>query len=358
MLSRLLYLLSPLVIVLAVISDAHAAEPSPFDQRPQPWQRRDKPILSARTTREAWCKIVLYSPHVIYHDGKFRMWYLGTSTATRTNDIVMGYAESKNGTDWKPHADNPILTVEDVPWGKLWQTPYVMFNADEAIYKMWFVSGNGEKRDEKGQIVEMDQRLGYATSDDGIHWNVHPESIFASGRSPSVIKEGPKRYRMWMGSRPTDKSAWNDIYKYIYEFSSSDGIAWKRSEKPIIVPSGNVRSVVYPNVFKDGDTYRMWYGGHIDGGRFELFAAHSKDGSRWKIDHERPAFPARDGNTAFDSRYTSTPCFVRVKDRDLLFYSARDWQTEYIDAEGKKRRDNSSPYSHIGMATIRRSSKK
>ena len=33
---------------------------------------RRKPALSARTTAEKWCKVVLYSPFVIHHEGKFR----------------------------------------------------------------------------------------------------------------------------------------------------------------------------------------------------------------------------------------------------------------------------------------------
>ena len=65
-------------------------EKHPFDQRPQLWKRRAEPILSTYTTMESWCKVVVYSPHVIFHDGKFRMWYLGTSVESRTNDIVLG----------------------------------------------------------------------------------------------------------------------------------------------------------------------------------------------------------------------------------------------------------------------------
>ena len=98
----------------------------------------------------------------------------------------------------------------------------------------------------------------------------------------------------------------------------------------------------------------MWYGGHVTGGMFELFCATSNDGTRWKTDHERAAFPAAKGRTAFDSRYTSTPCVVNLQDRYLLYYSARDWKTDYIDAQGRKRTDKSSPYSHIGVAEIRK----
>ena len=105
-------------------------------------------------------------------------------------------------------------------------------------------------------------------------------------------------------------------------------------------------------MLKEGDTWYLWHGGHVAGGRFELFCATSKDGKTWQANHDKAAFPAREGKTAFDSRYTSTPRVVSTTDRWLLYYSARDWQTDYIDSEGLKRRDNSSPYSHIGVAAI------
>jgi hypothetical protein len=41
------------------------AEDHVFAKRPQPWQRRDKPILSALTTKQRWSRVTLYSPHVI-----------------------------------------------------------------------------------------------------------------------------------------------------------------------------------------------------------------------------------------------------------------------------------------------------
>ena len=64
-----------------------------FAKRPQPWQRRDKPILSALTTKQSWSRVTLYSPHVIRVGGKYRMWYIGNASATRRPDLVMGHAE-------------------------------------------------------------------------------------------------------------------------------------------------------------------------------------------------------------------------------------------------------------------------
>jgi hypothetical protein len=254
-----------------------ADKPHPFDQRPQPWQRRGEPVLSARTTKQAWCRVVCYSPHVIYHDGRFRMWYLGTSVASRSNDMVMGYAESKDGLKWTEHERNPVLTGRDVPWGRIIQTPFVLFDAEEKIYKMWFVSGAGIGRDDAGKVVSNDQRLGYATSRDGISWKVRPEPIYVSGRSPSVIKEGPNRYRMWMGSSASAKSAWNDIYTTIYEFKSTDGINWQRSDQPVLTPKSPASSTVYPSVLRAIGRWQSLAGRSYQAG---VFCDRRQDGFR------------------------------------------------------------------------------
>src|SRR5687767_10116346 len=122
------------------------------------------------------------------------------------------------------------------------QTPFVLFDRAETVFKMWVVSGK-TGRNEQGGAAIYDQRIGYATSGDGIRWQAHPEPIYPSGRSPSVIKEGPGRYRMWMGSipaaeQPEFKLRANiydpAIYQNIYEFRSSDGIRWMREPQPMM----------------------------------------------------------------------------------------------------------------------------
>lgn len=325
--------------------------------RPQPWIRRDDPILSALSTDQEWAKSKLYMPSVLYRDGKFRMWYVGERPwdATRTphelraNDRAIGYAESDDGIHWSPFDANPVLLPEDIPWapplgtpdtGPALQTPFVIYDEDENLYKMWFVSVTDLIRDENGKKIEMTQKLGYATSLDGINWDVWPEPIYGSGRSPSIIKEGPNQYRMWMNSRPSLDVSNKELYRNIYEFTSTDGIHWTRGAEPSIQPSGLVSSTIYPQVVKEGGRYYMWYGGHVAGGRFEIFAAESEDGTHWQIDHDTPAFSASRDPERFDGRYASTPFVVALDDRFLLYYSARDL--------------DKSAYRHIGVATLPR----
>lgn len=345
-----------LLVLLALgnsTTSSVAEDIAPLDQRPQPWIRRSQPILSARSTRQPWCQIVCYSPHVIHHNGRFHMWYLGTSEASRSNNMVMGYAWSDDGIAWQEYADNPVLTGESVPWGQPIQTPFVMYDSTTSLFRMWFVSGGGVSRDNDGKIVGNDQRLGYATSPDGIRWTVDSKPLYPCGRSPSIVRMSADHFRMWMGSRPQHDLIDGTLYRNIYEFHSRDGRTWTRHATPVLKPRNGANTVVYPFVIREGNSWYMWHGCHVAGGCFEIFCAKSSDGTDWNVDHTKPAFPASTDRERFDSRYTSTPCIVRRKDRLLMYYSARDWQREYVDAEGRKRRDGASVYAGIGVAELK-----
>ena len=244
-----------------------------FAKRPQPWQRRDKPILSALTTKQRWSRVTLYSPHVIRVGSKYRMWYIGNASTTRRPDLVMGHAESNDGIHWTEYKHNPILTLDDLPWGSFWQTPFVMFDQDESLYKMWFVSLTGVKTNDEGRMIEGTQKLGYATSKDGIKWHIHPKPIFDYGRSPCVIKVSPNRYRMWMNSGPNKDGKHTGLLRYIYEFTSTDGLDWTQAANPSIERVATQRRVVYPFVIQEDGMYYMWHASNLPGGRTDIFCA-------------------------------------------------------------------------------------
>jgi predicted GH43/DUF377 family glycosyl hydrolase len=203
-------------------------------------------------------------------------------------------------------------------------------------------------RGDRALATEMTQRLGYATSSDGIRWDVHPEPIFGSARRPCVHKEGPGRYRMWMNSRPSREEPFSALYQHIYEFRSEDGIQWSRGEEPVLSTSEkhDPGGCVYPFVCHDENKYFMWYGTYPTQERaiFQIYLAESEDGTEW-INHDSdPAFPISEDHDRFDSFYVSTPCVVIEPDRYLLYHSTVDW------SKGEK----GSYYQHIGVAVCPR----
>jgi len=64
------------------------------------WIDRHEPAFSAA---EEWERGSVYEPNLIYHDGKWKMWYVAGSN--QADYLVHGYAESEDGcAGWSKHA--------------------------------------------------------------------------------------------------------------------------------------------------------------------------------------------------------------------------------------------------------------
>ena len=314
------------------------------------WQRCRTPLLHAHTHGQGWAEVMLYTPHVIRVDDVWRMWYLGSAGHSRSSEFHLGYATSSDGLHWRPHSGNPVAVPSDNPWGGSWQTPCVLFDEQKGVYKMWFTSRTHIEHDASGNCIALETALGYAESNDGLSWSVHPEPVYNSARRPWVTKLPDGTYRMWMGSRPSPESKWDDLYKNIYEFRSADGIEWKRNEAPLVSADEKVMSCVYPCVYQEAQSFLMLYGCHVDGGRFEIFHATSDDGTKWITHHDEPFFAASGDVKRFDGRYTSTPCIVKDGEKYLLYYSGRPLQNEYRLPDGSLATDGCGVYCGIGVA--------
>ena len=205
--------------------------------------------------------------------------------------------------------------------GQAWQTPHVLFDADEGLYKMWFVMSQRLGTTSKGPL--MRQMLGYATSPDGRQWEVHtPSRSTRVVVAPVCSRMDRVATRMWMNSAPAADDDFRAMARHIYRFTSEDGLHWSRDAEPAIVANETHRSVVYPYVLENNGAYTMWYGCHVADGIFEIYASTSADGLHWTHHFERSAFPATRHPDHFDGRYTSTPCVLADDDRYLLYYSA------------------------------------
>ncbi len=313
------------------------------------WERYEQPVLSAMTTQQDWCRVTLYSPSVVRTEQGYRMWYCGNRTATRTNEMDLGVAESEDGILWTPSPANPILSSADLPWGGAWQTPHVLFDSAAGCFRMWFVMANSE-RDSENRLLSFGQKLGYAVSPDGLDWDVHPEPALPSARGPCVLNADDGSYEMWTNTSPSTGGEFRDLVSGIYRSTSPDGLNWTRDPDPAVRTTDTLRSVVYPFVIKSGVEYTVWYGCHVDGGVFEIYCSTSPDGRTWTHHHDKPSFPASHDPNRFDGRYTSTPCVLEEPDRYLLYYSARDWGNFYGAGDGSVQFDADGIYRHIGLA--------
>lgn len=314
------------------------------------WQHPDQPILSGLMRPQPWSTVELYNPTVVFARGLYRMWYLGTNVSTRSHEISLGYAESADGLNWQPHAANPILTPGDLPVEGGWHTPHVLYDDARDVFRMWFTIGRYIYPD---GVRDLTQQLGYAESEDGLNWNVHPQTLGESIRRPCVLPDGSGGFRMWANASPTGED-FQKLVHSIFHFTSPDGLNWTRDARPCVASGGPRLSVVYPCVVRAGGGFVMWTGAHVrddSGGYFEIYSATSDDGLKWNLYDDKPAFAATRSRSRFDGRYVSTPSVIVEADRALMYYSARDLDCLYPNGDGTIGHDSQGIYRHIAVAT-------
>ena len=196
------------------------------------------------------------SYRIVLFDGvEYKMWYNGNDGSRWR----IGYATSSDGIVWEKYAANPVLDIgESGTWDDIHvYSSAVLFNGTE--YQMWYT----------GDAGSYTERIGYATSFDGIVWEKHPNNpvldLGASGtwdddrvRIPTVLFNGTE-YQMWYSG------SGGSNFRIGYA-TSANGILWvKHPDNPVfdIGESGTWDDIhVYaPTVLFDGIEYKMWYTG-------------------------------------------------------------------------------------------------
>ncbi len=215
-----------------------------------------------------------------------------------TNFTQIGYATSSDGLSWDRYEGNPVLTPGT---GLTWDSLGVGIGdilIEDGVFKMWYWAWDGS-------LI----RIGYATSADGMSWTKQgTKPVLDVGESGSwdqdqiwpatVIKDGEK-YKMWYGgyNSLTDKSA-------IGLATSDDGIIWQKHEANPVMEAGDEGewdgdNIDYPNVLKTENGYQMWYTG-LSYPQSNIGYATSSDGVIWTKCTYNPVLKAGAGN-AWDS---------------------------------------------------------
>ena len=242
-------------------------------------------------------------PSVIKDSGIYKMWYRGyNGTSTRVY-----YATSPDGLTWTKY-DNTIPSNSDttstngrIPLGSSGRGDSTNIDGisvikDGTTYKMWYSGSDG-----------IGWAIYYATSSDGLTWTKYDNTIQSAsdttgtnGRIPygtsghgdlsviqPIVLSVDGLYKMWYAG--TDGSHWR-----IYYATSPNGLTWTKYDNNIPVASnmdatngrlpigtngsGDDYLVLYFNVIKDDNTYKMWYSGH-DGANWRGYYATATDNS-------------------------------------------------------------------------------
>lgn len=273
---------------------------------------------------------------VLYESGTWHMWYAGRSVAGLNQGI--GYASSTDGRTFTRYGSNPVLTPTSGRFDSAGFGALIVIK-DGSTYKMWY-SGTGS---------DSKLRIGYATSTDRVTWTkVDGSGTYKSVLditaaawdsthvyAPVVIKDG-STYKMWY-------SGSNNTTDKIGYATSSDGISWSKSgSNPVLSPGSagkfDQTGVFRCSVIKDGSTYRMLYTGY-DNTSLRLGYATSSDGTTWTRQNSSNAvMDLGSPSGQFDDTAIHYPCIVQNPLGDSV---------HYIYYGGS----NSSPVYTIGLAT-------
>ena len=225
-----------------------------------------------------WDSLRVGFPRVISDTGQYLLWYDGRGP----QGWGMGMATSTDGNSWMKYAGNPVLKPgAGGEWDETYRGQAAIMN-EGGVYKMWY-SGGGSAGP---------WQTGYATSTNGIDWNIYGGNpvlpVGGSGDwdemesdAPAVINDGGT-YKMWYHGCDASYSTCSIGYA-----ESPDGINWtKYTANPVLtgtVGAWDEGQVLWPAVIKNGGTYKMWY---VSGGAIGL--ATSTDGILWTKEAGNP----------------------------------------------------------------------
>lgn len=136
---------------------------------------------------------------------------------------------------WVAHADNPIVRAGDLIDKGLWADPSVL--KEDGRYVMFMTSSTEEPF--KPPILTF-----RAVSDDGLRWRLDPPrplmdasgTPFVSIETPSVIRFRGRYHLYYTGIHPSGHLPVMEVG----HASSTDGIHWTKTPRPVITSSGKV----------------------------------------------------------------------------------------------------------------------
>lgn len=181
------------------------------------WTKQNTPVLSVGTAAE-WDNGFLEGPSVIKAGNQYQMWYCGydatVNGSTTDGQANIGLATSGDGINWTKYAGNPVLSVTPGNWDAVYvQDPHVLY--ENGQYLMWFGGNN---------VDGYGQKVGYATSPDGINWTKFAGNpVLNTGNSgewdastasfPSVLNDNGT-YKMWYTGKDVDPLPANSLDYY------------------------------------------------------------------------------------------------------------------------------------------------
>jgi len=246
-------------------------------------------------------------------DGIWHMWYTDqvfVQGKWREGWSRIGYATSTDGVHFTRVRKEPVL-VPELPFEKTSvMNPYVRWDAERGVWRMWYAAG---------EIYEPNV-LGYAESTDGLVWKKRPEPFFGHGAPLAWDRDRVGACEV----HPLHDGRWAMFYIGYSDVDtarigcaiSPDGVTgWKRlPQNPIVAPdvgTWNGSACYKPSVICDEKNNRwlLWYNGRNGAPEYIGMAVHEG------LDLEAPSSAPADTKTLLST------CVRRFNDKDDECYA-------------------------------------
>ena len=214
------------------------------------WEKRPGPVLESSPS--GWdSEYIAANGSALFFKGKFYYWYQGG----RDDRVRIGLATSADGERWTKHPGPVLAAGPPGAWdSEAVADPFVLA-CGETLFLYYL-----------GQDQKQVQRLGVASSADGIHWTRYGRNPvldvsrgFFDERGlgePAVIPVAGGSAMFYTGRDARE-------FRRIGLALSPDGLAWRKAGVALdVAPSGwDSRVVADPHVMAAGNRLLLYYGG-------------------------------------------------------------------------------------------------
>ncbi len=231
------------------------------------------------------------------------VWSCTSNKSKKTGVAVKGEKFPPELVSFTPYENNPVFNGTDTTtWDRLIrERGYIL--KEDGIYKMWYSGYNPDITDEV--------HLGYATSEDGIHWKRYPENPIYKDywvEDMCVVHNKNKYYLFAEGL--------NDIAHLMV---SDDGINWQRAgDLDIRKKNGEpISEGQYgtPTAWVENNKWYLFY----ERGDKAIWLATSTDMKVWTNVQDEPVIEC--GST-YDKGAVAMDQVVKYKGRYYAYYHA------------------------------------
>ena len=290
-------------------------------------------------------------PHVLWDEGRYRMWYLASAPRSADGDLphlMLCYAESNDGLNWK----KPLLDVFKHPKFGRTNIVYTGGHGKGLQSNNVFFDPHDTDPQKRYKMITLESRphgeyfatgINIVTSPDGLHWTLQGDHHLVDYHSDCYnhIAYDPKHRRWLLYGRPMFFMTMSGVRNRV---KMPDGTMVNRHTRRKVFVSisedleqwSYPRIVMYPDeldmsdyddchVFRYGDRFLMLYSAMEDTKDYaeEVRLASSPDGLRWERFFTREPFIPRGPEGGWDGGMIYQPSAPVFKDdKMLIYYSA------------------------------------